>query len=413
MYFLLGLIPMDDEAYGDVERGLAFGLSNGAKTYGRVLLSDAGARLRFCDRTERPVALDASNKTLTIDGQEHAYEARARARARPRFCVTTRMIPRRSFAPQATPWAAFQVLVREKDHELWTACLARRDATAAASAAWRKASDVASFGAIEQPFSEHALALADEFPPAWAGFVRPRLDRELYPRLAALRARVAKDAFVGALRAAFPARDARFHVIVGPIKLAERIAVKAGEYEAEAQAAARAVGGGGGGRAAASQWPFTPRVGDVLRATVTAVDGDAFLEALERVVRTFELREGNGRLKNMLGTTKPMPPRVLINVVVRASGCQPAVAEVQIYASSIKAEADMGHVYYEITRARSLQELITEKKGAAQAKESSDNVSVPTHTQREGLVYLCLRRPNADPIDAGVDHLQSLWKPSF
>ena len=81
MYFLLGLIPMDDEAYGDVERGLAFGLSNGAKTYGRVLLSDAGARLRFCDRTERPVALDASNKTLTIDGQEHAYEARARPRA--------------------------------------------------------------------------------------------------------------------------------------------------------------------------------------------------------------------------------------------------------------------------------------------------------------------------------------------
>ena len=151
------------------------------------------------------------------------------------------------------------------------------------------------------------LALADEFPPEWAGFVRPRLDRELYPRLAALRARVAKDAFVGALRAAFPARDARFHVIVGPIKLAERIAVKAREYEAEATGAA------------AAQWPFTPRVGDVLRATVTAVDGDAFLEALERVIKAFELREGNGRLKNMLRTTKLAPPRVLTNVVVRGA----------------------------------------------------------------------------------------------
>ena len=287
------------------------------------------------------------------------------------------MIPRRSFAPQATPWAAFQVLVREKDHELWTACLARRDATAAASAAWRKASDVASFGAIEQPFSEHALALADEFPPAWAGFVRPRLDRDVYPRLAALRARVAQRAFVGALHAAFPPRDARFHVIVGPIKLAERIAVKAGEYEAEAQAAARAVGGGGGGRAAASQWPFTPRVGDVLRATVTAVDGDAFLEALERVVRTFELREGNGRLKNMLRTTKLAPPRVLTNVVVRGAGAggdaPAALAEVQIYLKAIKLQAEMQHVYYEILRAHDAAELLAEaeKRRAAEQAEAA------------------------------------------
>ena len=118
----------------------------------------------------------------------------------------------------------------------------------------------------------------------------------------------------------------------------------------------------------------------MLRATIICGDGDAFSIAVQNIIKVFDVRDGNGRLKNMLGTTKPMPPRVLINVVVRASGCQPAVAEVQIYPSSIKAEADMGHVYYEITRARSLQELITEKKGAAQAKESSDNVSVPTHT---------------------------------
>ena len=52
--------------------------------------------------------------------------------------------------PQATPWAAFQVLVREKDHLLWTACLASRDATAAVSAAWPvDATDAETSGHVE------------------------------------------------------------------------------------------------------------------------------------------------------------------------------------------------------------------------------------------------------------------------
>ena len=140
----------------------------------------------------------------------------------------------------------------------------------------------------------------------------------------------------------------------------------------------------------------------MLRATIICGDGDAFSIAVQNIIKVFDVRDGNGRLKNMLGTTKPMPPRILFNVVVHASGCQPAVAEVQVYLSSIKAQADMGHVYYEITRASSLKELITEKKGAVKhAKGSSDDVPVPTHTptataeERTDVVHLSDELPVA------------------
>ena len=89
-------------------------------------------------------------------------------------------------------------------------------------------------------------------------------------------------------------------------------------------------------------------------------DGDAIALALQRVIATFDLRDGNGRLKNMLDTKKHMPPRILINCVVRAAGCPPIMAEIQIYLDGIKKIADLQHRYYEIRRATALAELIAE-----------------------------------------------------
>ena len=117
------------------------------------------------------------------------------------------------------------------------------------------------------------------------------------------------------------------------------------------------------------------QVGDVLRVTIKCVDGDSLGLALQRVIAIFDLREGNGRLKNLLSTRKHMPPRVLINCVVTAAGCPPIMAEIQIYHAGIKKIADLQHRYYEIRRATALSELIAEADAAQSKQESDDNLT--------------------------------------
>ena len=58
-------------------------------------------------------------------------------------------------------------------------------------------------------------------------------------------------------------------------------------------------------------WPHLQWVGDLLRASVLCMDFNRVAEAWRRVssVSGFDVREGNGRLKNMLSTTKHQPPR--------------------------------------------------------------------------------------------------------
>ena len=70
-----------------------------------------------------------------------------------------------------------------------------------------------------------------------------------------------------------------------------------------------------------------------------------WLQQCRSIIETFDLRDGNGRLKNMLDTKKHMPPRILINCVVRAPGCPPIMAEIQVYLASIKKLADEQHHY--------------------------------------------------------------------
>ena len=77
--------------------------------------------------------------------------------------------------------------------------------------------------------------------------------------------------------------DDRFKLVLGPVKLPARVTVKVSEYADEND----------------GDWPFTCQVGDVLRGTIVGRDGDAVGLAVNRVIATFDLREGNGRLKNM------------------------------------------------------------------------------------------------------------------
>ena len=73
----------------------------------------------------------------------------------------------------------------------------------------------------------------------------------------------------------------------------------------------------------------------MLRATVVCADGDALLAVYRAIEVAFGLREGNGRLKNLLGTKAPTPPRMLLNVVLPHEGGA-VVAEIQLHLRRIK-----------------------------------------------------------------------------
>ena len=98
----------------------------------------------------------------------------------------------------------------------------------------------------------------------------------------------------------------------------------------------------------------------MLRATIICSDGDSLAEALQRTIAMFDVRDGNGRLKNMLGTTRHMPPHILINAIVRAPGCLAMTAEIQIHLDRIKKITEDQHRYHEVRRASGLSELIAE-----------------------------------------------------
>ena len=113
-----------------------------------------------------------------------------------------------------------------------------------------------------------------------------------------------------------------------------------------------------------------PQVGDVLRATVICESGDALLLVYRAIERAFELREGNGRLKNVLNTKMPTPPRMLLNVMLDGE----MAAEIQLFLREIKELAVHDHKYYEVLRAGGLDELLAEAQqkpieAAAPAKE--------------------------------------------
>ena len=116
--------------------------------------------------------------------------------------------------------------------------------------------------------------------------------------------------------------DARVAILLPPVKSIARMLVKLHEYSLDET----------------SKWPHSLSVGDVLRATIVCSDGDTLLEAWSLISSPtgFDVRPGNGRLKNLMATTLPRPPCMLINVIVDSDdGHRPVLAEVQIELRSI------------------------------------------------------------------------------
>ena len=217
-----------------------------------------------------------------------------------------------------------------------------RDTVAQGSVRFREACKAASFGASspDANMSDAALALQSDYPVA----MRDELDKNIYTRLLLCSASASADFFRSALMDLFS--GANFHddhpnassrdptaltISIAPVKGLERTLVKFDEYVSEADA---------------SQWPVTPQIRDTLRAKIRAPDGDVFTDATDAIMSAFDVREGNGRFKNNLMTTKHQPPNVLINLVLRPPNMPPITAEVQIYLSQV--EELVEHHYYEV-----------------------------------------------------------------
>ena len=194
-----------------------------------------------------------------------------------------------------------------KDCKLVDMMHAIRDEMVNTSEDGRAACDLKSFGDVCQPLDGHALELLHTYPEEWSIEFQEDFDINIFPRLMCMSAKASLMTFLSQLEIVCPHGDARFNILVGPVKLPARIGVKVHEYADEHD----------------GKWPYISKVGDVLRVTIVCVDGDALFAAVQRVIQVFDLCDGNGRLKNMLGTKKHMPPRLLLNVVVRAQHCPP------------------------------------------------------------------------------------------
>ena len=117
-------------------------------------------------------------------------------------------------------------------------------------------------------------------------------------------------------------KDARVAILLPPVKSIARMLMKVHEYRLNKT----------------SKWPHALSVGDVLRATIVCADGDTLLEAWGLISSPtgFDVRPEHGRLKNLMATTLPRPPCMLINVIVDSDdGNRPVLAEVQIELRSI------------------------------------------------------------------------------
>ena len=142
-------------------------------------------------------------------------------------------------------WTALQHLVWQKDCKLIHEAHTLRDEMVRSSEAARAACEVESFGSVSQPLGGHALGLVEDFPEAWAPHVKPELDVQIFPHLMCLGAKASLATFTSQLSRVCPQDDARFTLLVGPIKKPARIAVKVKEYKGESDP---------------SEWPFICKV---------------------------------------------------------------------------------------------------------------------------------------------------------
>ena len=141
----------------------------------------------------------------------------------------------------------------------------------------------------------------------------------------------------------------------------------------------------------------------MLRVTILCSNGEAVCLAMQRVIATFDLREGNGRMKNLLNTKKLTPPRVLTNCVVRVPGCPQVTAEIQIHFAAIKKLADAQHRYYEIKRAGALSELLAEAEAQAAKEREKEETTEEAEEETKEPELASVPAPTALQPSPGPD----------
>ena len=136
-------------------------------------------------------------------------------------------------------------------------------------------------------------------------------------------------------------------VMVAPVKKGERMKVKVQEYAEENEAEP-------------NSWPHIANLGDTLRAMVVCKNAREIRRTWEALQRRFDIREGNGRLKNRFATAgkKGAPtPDMLMNAVFQVEGAIPMPVEIQIHHAEILPLKEEEHFLYEIRRAKAVKEL--------------------------------------------------------
>jgi serine/threonine protein kinase len=126
------------------------------------------------------------------------------------------------------------------------------------------------------------------------------------------------------------------------------------------------------------------QLGDCLRCTVECETGDGVWAAFEAIRDGFDLKPGNGRLKNNMNPrinnmdcADAKPPDMLINVVLGTNDAiiYPMVAEVQVHLAAINLLKHENHILYKVRRAANASEL---RRSTAPAPEATTAATPPT-----------------------------------
>lgn len=124
-----------------------------------------------------------------------------------------------------------------------------------------------------------------------------------------------------------------------------------------------------------TSWPCVEQIGDVLRATVVCCGGDdlahtggLIVKTWKQLEKTFDIREGHGRLKNRFMTAgkgnnpEHMPPDILMNAIMDLAGSMSMPVEIQIHHEDIlNIKDERTHLLYEIIRAKSINAISEQK----------------------------------------------------
>ena len=145
----------------------------------------------------------------------------------------------------------------------------------------------------------------------------------------------------GGARAEEGARPPTIELKVGPVKRANRIAVKVGEYRLEK---------------GEENWPHSQYLTDVLRASYIVSSAEEMVRVWESLLASSEFDVV--RLKNKIGKCKE-PFNLHVNVLFKPDECEdPILCELQFYPREVFDLQHRQHLAYEVRRAKGAKDLI-------------------------------------------------------